>query len=139
MKVVIAILLGAMFAAGLVISGMTVPGKVTAFLDIGGAWNPALAFVMASAITVFAPLAWLASDLRRPVLDTRWHYPPQRRVDVRLIGGALIFGVGWGLSGYCPGSALVSVTSGWDALAFVAAMIVGIAIARRVQQATGTR
>jgi uncharacterized protein len=121
---------GALFALGLVISGMTDPAKVIGFLDVGGAWDPALAFVMGAALAVYAPVAWLAKQRRHPVFDTRFHLPQDSRIDRRLLAGAAIFGVGWGLSGYCPGPALVSVTSGTGALGFVAAMVLGMALAR---------
>lgn len=130
MKLVAAAVAGALFALGLVLSGMTDPAKVIGFLDVGGAWDPALAFVMAAAIGVYAPVAWLAKQRRHPVFDLRFHLPTESRIDRRLLAGAAIFGVGWGLSGYCPGPALVSITSGTGALGFVVAMVLGIGLAR---------
>ena len=135
MTTVVAVLAGALFAIGLVVSGMTVPGKITAFLDVGGAWDPTLALVMLGAIAVYAPIARIVQRRRQPLLAERFHWPPLRPIDARLVGGAAIFGVGWGLSGYCPGPALTSIGSGAaSALVFVAAMIAGIAITRAVDR-----
>ncbi len=128
----IAVLTGALFAVGLLISGMAMPGKVTAFLDVGGAWDPTLAFVMAGAIAVHAPLARLIRARRAPLVAARFHVPTTRTIDRRLIGGAAIFGIGWGLSGYCPGPALLGAASlALPAIVFVGALLVGIAISRR--------
>ena len=124
---------GALFGAGLVVSGMTDPRNVIGFLDFSGHWNPRLIAVMAGAVVVYAGMLRLLGPIVRGVrpLPAR-----DNRVDARLVLGAAIFGVGWGLSGYCPGPAIVSLGSGArGALAFVAAMIVGIlaggAMARR--------
>jgi uncharacterized protein len=136
--VVVAALAGAVFAIGLVVSGMTVPAKITAFLDLGGEWDPTLALVMLGAIAVYAPIVRIAQHRRRPLLSERFHWPTLRAIDARLVGGAAIFGVGWGLSGYCPGPALTSIGSGAaSALVFVAAMIAGMAITRAVDRPRG--
>jgi len=133
--VVLAVLAGAVFAIGLAVAGMTVPAKVTGFLDVGGAWDPTLALVMAGAIAVYAPVARIVRR-RRPLVSEQFHWPTPRAIDARLIGGAAIFGVGWGLSGYCPGPALTSIGSGAaSALVFVAAMIAGIVVTRAVDRA----
>jgi len=123
---------GALFALGLVIGGMTIPAKVTGFLDVGGAWDPQLAFVMAAAIAVYAPaLRWIRG--RRPLAAAGFHWPTARAIDARLVGGAALFGIGWGLAGYCPGPALASLAGGGvPVLIFVAALILGIALARRL-------
>ena len=116
---------GALFGAGLVVSGMTDPRNVIGFLDFsGGHWNPRLVAVMAGAVVVYAGMLRLLGPIVRGIrpLPAR-----NNRVDARLVAGAAIFGVGWGLSGYCPGPAIVSLGSGaHSALAFVAPMIVGI-------------
>ena len=115
---------GALFGAGLVVSGMTDPRNVIGFLDFSGHWNPRLVAVMAGAVVVYAGMLRLLGPIVRGIrpLPAR-----NNRVDARLVAGAVIFGVGWGLSGYCPGPAIVSLGSGaYSALAFVAAMIVGI-------------
>ncbi|MCX5744371.1 MAG: hypothetical protein NT062_17920 [Proteobacteria bacterium] len=128
----VAVATGALFALGLLISGMADPAKVIGFLDLGGgAWDPTLAFVMGGAILVHAPLARLIRARRAPLLGRRFHEPPRSRVDRRIVVGAAIFGIGWGLSGYCPGPALVGAAAlATPALAFVGAMLVGIAAAR---------
>lgn len=122
-----ALVCGLIFAFGLELSGMTEPAKVIGFLDVAGDWDPSLACVMGGALLV----AWLAfrNILRRsrPVLADRFHLPSTSELDGRLLSGAAIFGVGWGLAGYCPGPAIVSVWSGgWAAPVFVVAMIVGM-------------
>ncbi|MEO6772073.1 MAG: DUF6691 family protein [Kofleriaceae bacterium] len=127
----IAAIAGTLFALGLVVSGMTDPGRVTAFLDVTGRWDPTLAFVMAGAIAVHAPLARIVHVRATPLFDSTVHLPARIAVEPRLVLGAALFGVGWGLSGYCPGPALVSIgTAATPVLVFVAAMIGGIALAR---------
>jgi uncharacterized membrane protein YedE/YeeE len=130
-SILAAAIAGALFALGLVISGMTDPHRVTAFLDVTRAWDPTLAFVMAGAIAIHAPLARLVRARLAPLFDPVFHTPAWTAIDTRLVAGAAIFGVGWGLSGYCPGPALVSVGTGaLPVLAFIGAMIAGIAIVR---------
>ena len=125
MKPIVAALTGVLFGIGLLISGMTDPGKVTGFLDVTGAWDPSLAFVMAGAIAVHAPFVWLARQRKAPLLGGVFHWPALHTIDPALIAGAAIFGVGWGISGYCPGPALVSVGTGaTSTLVFVGAMLV---------------
>jgi hypothetical protein len=120
--VVTAFLCGLLFAAGLVVSGMTVPDKVVGFLDLFGNWDPTLAFVMMGAIGTHLPLRrWLVS---RGIADPA---PPRNEINGRLLLGATLFGAGWGLSGFCPGPALVSAGTGAPSvLLFVAAMGVGM-------------
>lgn len=128
---VVAAIAGALFALGLVVSGMTVPARVTSFLDLGGSWDPTLAFVMAGAILVHAPIVRLVRVRKSPLFDTRFHWPTQARVDRSLVLGAALFGIGWGLSGYCPGPAIVGAIAGAPAtLVFLASMLLGIAIVR---------
>jgi uncharacterized protein len=127
---------GAIFAVGLAISGMTRPAKVVGFLDVFGAWDASLAFVMMGAIGVHAIAhRWI---LRRgaPLFDEGFHLPTRKDLDARLIAGAAVFGVGWGLGGYCPGPGIVAASSGAvAALVFVVGMTGGIyaenVIARR--------
>jgi uncharacterized membrane protein YedE/YeeE len=108
---VLALVCGAVFAAGLAISGMTQPSKVTGFLDLTGAWDPSLAFVMVGAIGVHAVFVRIAKKRARPFLADEFSWPTRTRVEPRLVAGAALFGVGWGLSGFCPGPALVSLAS----------------------------
>jgi len=128
---VLAVLTGALFALGLAVAGMTVPAKITAFLDVTGHWDPALAFVMIGAIAVYAPVARLMRGRTAPWLDRSFHWPASQAIDARLVAGAAVFGIGWGLSGYCPGPALVSLVAGAvPVIVFVGAMLAGIAAVR---------
>lgn len=128
---------GVLFALGLGISGMTQPGKVTAFLDFTGAWDPSLAFVMVGAIAVYALGSRLVLHRRQPVLADRFQVPTNRKLDGRLILGAALFGIGWGLAGFCPGPAIVSLSSLQTAsLLFVAAMLMGILVGGRIPSRT---
>jgi uncharacterized membrane protein YedE/YeeE len=125
---------GALFGAGLLISGMTRPAKVIAFLDVGGAWDPSLAWVMIGAIGVFAIGYRLIAGRGRAIGGGPLHLPAKARIDGSLVIGAAVFGVGWGLGGYCPGPAIVSAASAAaPAIVFVAAMVVGMVLARRVE------
>lgn len=120
---------GLVFALGLGVAGMTKPSKVLGFLDVAGDWDASLAFVMAAALAVFGVVARVARRRSRPVFDARFFLPEQTRIDAPLVVGAILFGVGWGLSGYCPGPAVVaSVTLARDTVLFTAAMLVGIAV-----------
>lgn len=126
----IAFLSGLVFAAGLGLSGMTQPAKVLAFLDVGGAWDPSLAFVMVGAIAVHA-VAWRIARRRGIVIEV------PKAIDARLVGGAALFGIGWGLSGWCPGPAFVAVGSGLEsAWVFALAMFWGHALVARVDLAS---
>jgi len=120
---------GLVFGAGLILSGMTDPGKVIGFLDVMGNWDPSLAFVMAGAILVGFFAFRSAGRRGRTFLGGALHLPNRRDIDARLIGGSVAFGVGWGLAGFCPGPALVSLASGVDqAAVFVAAMLSGMVV-----------
>lgn len=123
---------GLLFALGLTISGMTNPHKVQAFLDIAGEWDPSLMFVMVGAIAVYGIGYRLVRASRQtPVLSPEWHVPPRGELTPALVVGALLFGIGWGLAGYCPGPALASVGAlRSSALIFVAAMLVGMLLFR---------
>lgn len=118
---------GALFGAGLVVSGMTLPERVRGFLD-ATAWDPSLAFVMGGAVLAYTLLSRAIIRRRRdPWLDIRFHLPTRRDIDLPLVSGAAIFGIGWGLVGACPGPGLVAAASGnLGAVAFVAAMLVGM-------------
>jgi uncharacterized membrane protein YedE/YeeE len=128
MSLVLALLAGSIFGAGLLISGMTEPAKVVGFLDVTRGWDPSLGFVMAGAVTVYAVIFRVVSRRRGdPWFDVAFHLPTRRDVDVGLIAGAAIFGIGWGLGGLCPGPGLVAAASGSSTgLLFIAAMVVGM-------------
>jgi uncharacterized membrane protein YedE/YeeE len=120
---------GLVFGVGLIVSGMTDPGKVIGFLDVFGNWDPSLAFVMAGAIVVGFFAFLFARRRTKAFLGAAMHLPQKRDIDKRLVGGSLLFGVGWGLAGFCPGPALVSFGSGVEQAAiFVAAMLGGMVI-----------
>ena len=137
MSNLVALLFGLVFGAGLIVAGMTDPGRVIGFLDVGGAWNPSLAAVMAAAVGVAAPaFAWMRRR-RRSLLGEAVTLPDRRTVTPHLLVGAVLFGLGWGLSGICPGPAVVLLgQGGGGAVLFVAAMIAGQWIGRL---ATGGR
>jgi uncharacterized membrane protein YedE/YeeE len=124
---------GLLFGLGLIVSQMVNPGKVLGFLDIFGNWDPSLALVMGGAVVVSALGYWFAKRRGLPVLAPRLEIPTRRDLDPRLIGGAALFGIGWGLAGLCPGPALVALTFGPpEVFFFVAAMIIGMALFRLV-------
>ena len=127
MNLVSAFAAGLVFGIGLILSGMTDPGKVIGFLDVAGAWDPSLAFVMAGAILVGLFAFALARRRASTFFGGALHLPQNRDIDRRLVGGSVVFGVGWGLAGFCPGPALVSFGSGQEKAAiFVAAMLGGM-------------
>ena len=131
----VALAVGLVFGAGLLVSGMTQPTKVLAFLDVTGSWDPSLMFVMASAIPVYAVVYRLALRRPRPLLADAFVLPSRSGIDARLIGGAALFGIGWGLSGYCPGPAVVSLASGaLDVVVFVAMTALGMWLAARCER-----
>jgi uncharacterized membrane protein YedE/YeeE len=120
---------GLVFGIGLLLSGMTDPGKVIGFLDLAGAWDPSLAFVMGGAILVGFYAFRLAGRRGKAFLGAPMHLPTRRDIDPRLVGGSVLFGIGWGLAGFCPGPALVSFGAGVDqAAVFVAAMLAGMVV-----------
>jgi uncharacterized membrane protein YedE/YeeE len=133
MSALVGFLSGVMFAVGLVLAGMTQPAKVTGFLDITGAWDPSLAFVMVGAIGVHAITRRWVLRREKPFGAPVFDEPTMRSIDARLVAGAAIFGVGWGASGYCPGPAVVALGTGsLPALVFVASAAIGMEIYRRV-------
>ena len=120
-------LVGLLFGLGLILSGMTDPGKIIGFLDVFGAWDPSLAFVMMGAIAVGFVAFAIAKKRTTTILGGALRLPTASHIDKRLIVGSTVFGIGWGLAGFCPGPALVSMASGQiQALWFVSAMVVGM-------------
>lgn len=122
-----AFIAGLIFGLGLLLAGMANPAKVLGFLDLAGAWDPSLGLVMAGAIGVAVlPLTW-AKRRQRSLLGAPMQLPVKRELDRRLIGGSLLFGVGWGIAGICPGPAVaIALTGHWQVLLFVAAMLLGM-------------
>lgn len=134
MNVFFSLLAGAVFGIGLLVSGMANPAKVLGFLDLGGSWDPSLAFVMAGAIAVGAVAFALARHRSTSLLGLPMRLPASREVDRRLAIGSLLFGAGWGIAGFCPGPALVAVGLGeGKALLFVAAMLGGMVLFELLQ------
>jgi uncharacterized protein len=140
-KLLFALVSGALFALGLVISGMTQVSKVIGFLNVGGifsptrfgAWDASLAFVMGGALLVtLIGFAITTRSGNKPWAHAKFELPTRKDIDGKLLTGAALFGIGWGMVGYCPGPALASLLSGGlDALVFVAALIVGMWVAKR--------
>ncbi|AWN35849.1 YeeE/YedE family protein [Methylobacterium radiodurans] len=119
---------GLLFGLGLALSGMLDPARVRGFLDVGGAWDPSLVFVLGGAVSVSALGYALSRRLARPALARTFDLPTSRRIDLPLVLGAALFGIGWGLSGFCPGPAVAALSTGAaPVLVFVAAMLVGMA------------
>jgi hypothetical protein len=123
------LLAGLVFGLGLITSGMANPAKVLGFLDLAGAWDPSLAFVMAGAITVGTVAFRVARRRTVSLLGAEMRLPAARDIDRRLVAGSLLFGIGWGMGGFCPGPALVALGMGEiKALVFVAAMLAGMGL-----------
>lgn len=128
LRMLVALVSGTLFGLGLTISGMVDPQKVIGFLDVAGNWDPTLALVMGGALLVAIPAFRLIFKRSQPVLDNEFELPTKKELDASLLGGAAIFGVGWGLSGFCPGPSVTALASGLlPVFAFVAAMIAGMA------------
>jgi uncharacterized membrane protein YedE/YeeE len=138
MRRLMAFLAGLIFGIGLLTAGMANPAKVLAFLDLGGAWDPSLALVMAAAIGMaFLPFSW-ARTQHVSVLGAPMQLPGKRELDRRLIGGSLLFGIGWGIAGICPGPAVAILLTGrWQVLLFVAAMLVGMLVFAALERRRG--
>ena len=127
MALLASLLAGLIFGIGLIVSGMADPAKVLGFLDLAGAWDPSLGLVMAGAITVGMVAFALAGRRTQSLLGAAMDLPVSRQIDHRLIGGSLLFGVGWGLAGFCPGPALGARGMGQSkAVVFVLAMLAGM-------------
>ena len=124
---------GALFGLGLALSGMLDPARVQGFLDITGSWDPSLAFVLGGAVTVMFLGLRLIGRLERPALDARFHLPENRTVDRPLVLGSALFGIGWGISGFCPGPALAALSLGKpEPLLFVVFMLASMVLHDRV-------
>ena len=129
MATLMAFVAGLVFGIGLIVAGMANPAKVLGFLDLAGSWDPSLAFVMGGAVLVGMAAFALAARREKSLLGEPMRLPTATRIDRRLVLGSLVFGVGWGLAGYCPGPALASLASGAvEPLVFTAAMLTGMAL-----------
>lgn len=130
-RVAFALVAGALFGLGLAVSGMTSPDKVLNFLDIAGQWDPSLALVMGGALAVSIPgFAWVRRHGTTSACGDPLQLPNNTRIDARLLAGSALFGIGWGIAGYCPGPALANLAHAGEAIAFVAAMLAGSQLAR---------
>lgn len=133
MRSIVALASGVLFGAGLVVGGMTDPAKVLGFLDLAGAWDPSLAFVMGAAVLVTLPTFQLLKSRKRPLFDDRFYLPTRKDLDPQLICGAVLFGTGWGIAGLCPGPAIANLWTGSpQVLVFVVAMLAGMWLKDRV-------
>ena len=138
MKAWPALIAGILFGLGLTLSGMSDPAKVLGFLNIAGDWVPALIFVMGGAVVVTLIFTPLVVKRARPLLADSFSLPTTKTLDKRLVSGAVLFGVGWGLSGYCPGPAVVSLLYGYEStIVFCLAMLAGMSIESRLSKRLG--
>lgn len=137
MRFLVVFFIGALFGTGIVLSGMANPAKVLNFFDLPGTFDPSLAFVMAGALSVAAPgYALLFRRRQKPLFDATFRLPKASAIDAKLIGGSAVFGIGWGIAGFCPGASIPALGLGHASAAiFVAALLVGILIARRLARA----
>lgn len=136
LRIVIAGLIGIIFGTGIAVAGMINPAKVINFFDLAGNWDPSLAFVMGGALAVTAIGYRFVLARPKPILDARFYLPPKDKIDTPLLAGAAVFGIGWGITGFCPGGAIPSLGLGHtDSFIFIAAMIAGLGIARAARSA----
>lgn len=139
-RTILAALIGLVFGTGIALSGMANPAKVLNFFDIAGTWDPSLAFVMGGALIVTAIGYWVVLRRDKPVCEAKFHLPTNRKLDVPLIAGSAVFGIGWGIAGFCPGGAIPALGLGeMSAWAFVGSMLVGIFVARSIRLARQQR
>jgi len=139
-KVLAALFSGILFGVGLAVSQMTNPAKVQAFLDVAGAWDPSLAFVMGAALVVSSITVAIARRRPQSLLGEPLQIPEIAALDLRLIAGAALFGVGWGLGGFCPGPALAGLATGVpEVWVFTASMLVGVLLYRWVYRVVSIR
>jgi uncharacterized protein len=136
MKIFTAAIIGAIFGIGIALSGMANPAKVLNFFDIAGTWDPSLIFVMGGAfLTAAIGYAVVFRTQKKPVFEEKFTVPTNRTIDLRLLGGSAVFGIGWGLSGFCPGGAIPALGLGYsETVIFVAALLGGIITARAVDK-----
>jgi len=135
MRLLVAYGIGLVFGIGIAISGMANPAKVVNFFDIAGTWDPSLAFVMGAALIVTFVGYRVVFKQAAPVFGGGFNLPTAATLDLRLVGGSAVFGIGWGIAGFCPGGALPALGTGRiDVLIFVASLMVGIMAARMVRQ-----
>ncbi len=138
MRLIVSYFTGLVFGAGIALSGMANPAKVLNFFDIAGSWDPSLIFVMGGALVTTFIGYRLVFGRSEPVLADAFQVPVNRTIDARLLGGSAVFGIGWGIAGFCPGGALPALGTGrWEVFAFTAAVIAGIFLAKFLQSQGG--
>ena len=138
MRLLIIYVIGVIFGVGISMSGMANPAKVINFFDIAGTWDPSLMFVMGGALLVTFIGYRLVLSGKQPVFDSKFHLPTRQDIDMPLVGGSALFGVGWGIAGFCPGGAIPAIGTGQnEVFIFMASLIVGIIIARFLQRPRG--
>jgi uncharacterized membrane protein YedE/YeeE len=140
MKLLSAYLIGLIFGVGIAFSGMANPAKVLNFFDVAGTWDPSLVFVMGGAMVTTMIGYRFVLRRSKPALAPRFQLPTASDLDARLLGGSAVFGVGWGIAGFCPGGALPALGTGrLEVAVFVAALVAGILLARAIQKGMGPR
>jgi uncharacterized membrane protein YedE/YeeE len=131
MRLVMAFATGLLFGLGILISGMGNPAKVLNFFDVAGTWDPSLGFVMGGALAVTTIGYRLAFGRKRPTFDDAYRLPPASQLDLSLVSGAALFGIGWGIAGFCPGAVIPTLGLGYpESLIFFVAMLIGIFLMR---------
>ncbi|MEH6647038.1 DUF6691 family protein [Sulfitobacter sp.] len=134
MRIITAYLIGLVFGVGIAISGMANPAKVLNFFDVAGSWDPSLVFVMGGAFITTLIGYKLVFGLSAPIIEGSFQLPTNNKIDLKLVGGSAIFGIGWGIAGFCPGGALPALGTGrWEVFAFTLALLVGIFLAKFLQ------
>lgn len=134
MRIISAYLIGLIFGVGISISGMANPAKVLNFFDVAGTWDPSLIFVMGGALVTTFIGYKLVFGRSAPIIEDSFQVPTNRKIDLKLVGGSAVFGIGWGIAGFCPGGALPALGTGrFEVFAFVLALLAGIFIARFLQ------
>lgn len=141
MKHVLTYFIGLMFGLGISLGGMANPAKVVNFFDVAGTWDPSLAFVMGGAlVTAFIGYRFVFGRWDTPVFEPTFNVPTSRRIDARLVGGAAVFGIGWGIAGFCPGGAIPALGTGdIDVFIFFAALVAGIITAKYLMKRAALR
>jgi uncharacterized protein len=140
MRLLSTYLIGLIFGVGISISGMANPAKVLNFFDVAGTWDPSLIFVMGGAVVVAFLGYRIVLQRPAPIIDAKFHLPENSHIDARLLGGSALFGVGWGIAGFCPGGAIPALGTGRiEVFAFMAALIVGIFAAKWLMALTHAR
>ena len=131
MKLIYALCTGLLFGLGIAISGMINPAKVLNFFDVAGSWDPSLAFVMAGAVTATFIGYRVVFKRNAPLFDAKFHLPTAKEIDLKLLGGSALFGIGWGIAGFCPGAAIPALGTGkWEVVLFLGALVSGLILHR---------